>query len=526
MKAKKILCFLLPLALVAGLGLAACSTLEPDEPDTPVVTPDDPDDPDNPDDKDEPVNPIVEENGYIDRYPGCDFKHNKFGIDYVYDKSIIPELHISVSTSEWNALLSAFDQDKHTTKQIHCDVKYVKNGEVTEISDAGLRLKGNTYSRVRPVSKDWWNSGQFQHFHFNINFRKWNKDDAHTVNGCRKIFCKWFKDDPAYVREIMAYDTMQKAGVWTASFNQYGCIYIKVGEGQEVFMGVYDLIEPIDEEYLKTRKEFFGTSHGFLWKGRNGASFKSINDDFGADLDDGVEHRYELKTKTDSLDIAKKQIFDFIEKYNNLTGDAFHKWVDEHVDVHFLLRTYASFIAVGFWDDYWNDNNNMFFYFNSDDPKDYVFYLIPYDLDNTFGILNTGVGAKINPSTQDPLNWGLSSNPLIVKLLEFDDYREIYKQECLRMVDSSTGILDYNTAIMYIKEQWDSIKELVHKTGTTQDITIYKNASDTYHSLSWSQVPSDHMPAWCGSDTYHLTTGSLSTNFFMAKAASIKKYCE
>ena len=51
------------------------------------------------------------------------------------------------------------------------------------------------------------------------------------------------------------------------------------------------------------------------------------------------------------------------------------------MDVPLLLKTYAVNVAVGMWDDYWNNSNNYYFYFN---PKG-QFFFIPYDYDNTLG---------------------------------------------------------------------------------------------------------------------------------------------
>ena len=127
------------------------------------------------------------------------------GLAYVFDGSCIPEVHISVTPDQWNALLKAYDADSNTSTYISCDVLYDKNGEQTLIKDCGLRLKGNT-SRRRPEGY----SGQmheagntdWHHCHFQLNFTKNFKDTDHELHGVKKLYLKWFKDDPAYVREL------------------------------------------------------------------------------------------------------------------------------------------------------------------------------------------------------------------------------------------------------------------------------------------------------------------------------------
>ena len=441
-----------------------------------------------------------------DPYPLFDME--KYGVSYVYDRSALPELHISVTGEQWNELLAAYDHFNGTIKQIKAHATYIKGGDVLEIPDAGLRLKGNVYSRRRPM--DEW--GNLHHCHYQINFRKWVKDDAHTVHGARKIYLKWFKDDPSYAREILAYDTFKAAKIWTASYNTYCRMYLQIEGKEEKYLGIYNMIEHLDEEYLKTRKALFGDAKGNLWKCRGGANFRSTSGNFGPDRNiDGQEFTYELKTNADTdedYNAAKEQIFDFINNYNKLNGQAFHKWVSEHMDVPLFLRTYAAFVGIGFWDDYWNNNNNYYVYFNSTDKQNYKFYFIPYDCDNTFGIgSNDCPPAGKDPAGTDPFNWGNPKNPLVVKLLDFEDFREIYRKELLRVVDPENGILDFEHASKRVKDLQAMIEGL-----TANDTGEDQNMSDNV--CSWSPTK------------YKLMSGDEKTNFFKAKASSIQQYCK
>lgn len=442
-----------------------------------------------------------------DPYALCDLE--KYGIDYVYDRSVLPELHLKVTEEQWNELLAAFDHFNGTIKQIKADATYIKGDEVTQIPEIGLRLKGNTYSRRRPMD----NGGHLHHCHYQVNFRKWVKDDEHTLHGARKIYLKWFKDDPTYVREILAYDTFMAAKIWTASFNTYCMLYLQREGHSEKYLGIYNMIEHLDEEFLKTRKALFGNAKGNLWKCRSGASFRSTSGSFGPDRNiDGVEYTYELKTNQDTdedYNAAKDQIDDFITKYNKLQGDEFHDWVSTHMDVPLFLRTYAAFVAVGFWDDYWNNNNNLYVYFNSTDKEDYTFYIIPYDCDNTFGIGDVNSKpAGANPAGTDPYNWGKSDNPLVVKLLKYEDFREIYTAELLRTVNEANGIADYTHEIQRVRD--------------LQAMIAGKTANDTGED----QSVSDNVPDWSSAGKYKLLSGSVGTNFFLTKEASIQKYCK
>ena len=114
---------------------------------------------------------------------------NDPGITYVWDESVIPEITIHMTKDEWNKLLKRYDEFDHNVDYFHADFTYKKGDEVHFIEDGGVRLRGNT-SRRRPegnrgqdhnsVNPDW------HHCHFGINFRKYHKDNDHTINGSAK----------------------------------------------------------------------------------------------------------------------------------------------------------------------------------------------------------------------------------------------------------------------------------------------------------------------------------------------------
>lgn len=131
---------------------------------------------------------------------------------YVFDLTHVPEVHMTISLDEWNRLLSEYDKDSNTKEYFHCDVKINLKGEEYSVIDAGVRLKGNT-SRRRPENgngKHVKDKADWQHCHFQFNFRKYNKDEQHTIRGVRKMYLKWFKDDAAYCREIYCYDLFRR----------------------------------------------------------------------------------------------------------------------------------------------------------------------------------------------------------------------------------------------------------------------------------------------------------------------------
>ena len=442
---------------------------------------------------------------------GGEAVEQKDGTAYVYDLEALPEIHLSFSLSEWNSLLSKYDRNPNTDDQVKCDVRFIKGEDEFNIKEAGIRLKGNT-SRRRPEGS----SGQmhkkdqtdWHHCHFQLNLRKFIKDDEHKIKGIKKIALKWFKDDPMYVRELYCYDLFRRAGVWTASYSSYCRLFIHVeGDSKEAYYGVYDMIEPVDDDFLKERRDKFSSTKGNLWKCRYGATLNDTGADIGADLDDGVEHTYELKTNTESLDEAKAQLQDFMTNLRSKSGDDFKTWISSHCDVPLLLKTYAVNVACGMWDDYWNNCNNYYIYFDSTEKSSYKFYLLPYDYDNTLGT-STQCGVQIDAGRQDPLNWGDSQkNPLIYKILQINKFRELYKQELLALCSASRRLFYYDASMERIRNWHKLIAEHIDN-DTGEDCRI-----------------EDKPASWGNHSEYRLLELG-GNNYFQVKTSSINKYCK
>ena len=434
-------------------------------------------------------------------------------LDWVFDMSVLPEIRIEVTEEQWNDLLMEYDRDSHTVEYIHCDVEFKSKGENHTFVDAGLRLRGNT-SRRRPEGnggeKHKRNNADWHHCHFMLNLRKYQKDDAHELHNVRKMYLKWHKDDRAYCRELYCYDLFRRFDVWTAPYSSYCRLWIHVeGDSKPAYYGVYELIEAIDDKFIKKRKDMFGDHKHNLWKCSYASSpanlnYKDIrNASMHFDDDSGATYTYELKTNIENYNAAREQLIEFSRNLTQLNGDEFKVWIERVCDVELLLRTYAVNVIVGMWDDYWNNSNNYYIYFNSSDKNDYKFFFIPFDYDNTLGTsANCGV---INDSGRhDPLNWGDTNNqPLIGKILQFDEYRKIYVDALNELCDPAQDLFYYTHSIARIKG-WHSMISPYVVNDTEEDCEI-----------------KDRPAGWSNYYDYRLLDANSSMNFFKVKAASI-----
>ena len=73
----------------------------------------------------------------------------------------------------------------------------------------------------------------------------------------------------------------------------------------------------------------------------------------------------------------------FINILNNTPSGLLADSLESVIEVPGVLQYFAMNILVGEWDDYWSLMNNYYLYH---EPTKDIFYLIPYDYDNTYGI--------------------------------------------------------------------------------------------------------------------------------------------
>lgn len=437
----------------------------------------------------------------------------KTNVDWVWDMQQLPEIHIYVTVDEWNRLLALYDSNNKTKQYIVADMDFAMNGEHFSVDEVGLRLKGNT-SRRRP--EGWQgqqhksNNTDWHHVHFGINMHKWVDDKEHDVHGVHKLHLKWFKDDPAYVRELFCYNLFRDYGVWTASRSNYCRLWLHVSsDSKETYLGVYEMIEPVDKNYLKQRdsEDMYGTHEGNLWKCKYVGGPASLTDPYSKDYapDDNVNddsHTYTLQTNTSRFDAAKAQFIDFQLKLAGKSDASFKTWIAQVCDVDLLMRTLAVNVAVGMWDDYWNNYNNYYLYFTTEHLTDYKVYMIPYDYDNTLGT-SADCGVQHDSGRHDPLNWGHDSNLFISRILAIPEYKALYVKYLKELVDDASNMMHYNDASARIRAWQQRVIPYV-SNDTGEDMTI-----------------EDRTASWSNHGEYRLLEDSSNNNFFRVKAATI-----
>ena len=434
---------------------------------------------------------------------------SKRNLTYLFDVNTLPEITITVTEKDWNTYLSNFDQWPNNSLYVPAAFTFRKGDDTFQRDSVGLRPRGNT-SRRRPegstgeVHRD---GAQWHHAHFGVCFTEYTTGERFF--GCDRLILKWHKDDAAYCREVYCYDLFHRFGVWSAPYASYCRLSVYIQDDTKpIYMGVYVMIENPRKGWLNDRMKsgYIPDKEGNMWKASWGADLSNadvsrmgLSDDYGE-----VNPVYDLKTNKPNLSAAQQELADFINGMTPLKSGSteLQQWLEQHIDIDLFLRAYAVNVMVGMWDDYWINQNNYFFYFDSN----HKFYFIPFDYDNTLGTSGCG----INPGTQDMLHWGSLEGDRILmrKVMSITEYKERYKQYISELA-SSDDLFATSGSKARIR-QWQSMIRPYVSNDTGEDMTIQDIPA------SWGQHPN-----------YRLLSGgvgdgqSSESNFFDTKINSI-----
>lgn len=444
-------------------------------------------------------------------------------LNYIFGTDSVAQITLTISRAEWDKLCANYDKNSKNEDCVHADFEMKKGNNTWQISDIGMRLRGNT-SRRRPQVDD-----KYYQAHFKLKFEEWCDDsgEERKLAGCMKgLNLKRFKEDPAYVREVFGYNYFRRNGIWTAPRAGYAHLFINIEEGgtaKKLDYGVYAMIEEINKQFLKERSEItpeigtkFSDNKGDLWKccwqSSNGSSMATDYDgyrSFGVEeifLDESksLRYDYDLKTNKDELVRARSSFIDFIEELNKLVSeDEIKKFYESKMDVDLFLKTYACNVLLGMDDDYWRNHNNYYFYFDKNGKA----YFIPYDYDNILG-----TNCFSDTATRNPLDWGEGAYeaPLIEKLLSVPEFKQKYVDYLLELSAENVFVTENQAEIT-------RLQNLVTRLISSDDIEY----EDTFKEIK------DDVAYWCSnSGKYKLLAGNETSNYFEAKAKSIKEYTE
>lgn len=313
--------------------------------------------------------------------------------DRLFQEAEVTEIHVTLTEADKDFLLD--NANRNSEEYVTADVRFtnskLQNARVTNV---GIRLRGNT------------SRGHLKRS-FKIDFQEFGGE---RFLGHKKINLKPNVNDPSLVRELLTMHLYRQMSVPAARITPAALFF------NEEYMGVYLMVEQIDDEFIDRR---FGHEDGFLYKCRFGATLEN----------DGQilrESLYESKMNEESD--HRQELSHFIETLNSASVDDLQEEIRQVFHVDRYIRQLAVEAITGHWDGYSYLNNNFYLFYDERSGK---FEFIPYDTDNTWGI--DWIGGDW--ATRDLKYFRRSGHPrpLTVKILNVPDWRIRY-YACLNKV--------------------------------------------------------------------------------------------
>jgi len=289
--------------------------------------------------------------------------------------------------------------------RMHIDFQYVP---------ASLEFEGRTYEKIALRFKgnsSYRSSSRSLKRPFKIDFNKYVR--GQKFYGLTKLVLNNNTFDASQLREALAYEIFRDVGV-AAPRTAFSKVYLTVpGEFNREFLGLYTLVESVDERFLKDR---FGAKDVLLLKPtlRQGLAY------FGESWD-GYKGPYAPKVEVKDADATWFMAFaKLVDQSDEAT---FREQIAKYLDVDQFLGFLAVQTATANLDSVLSMGHNYYLYRNSATGK---LNWIPWDLNEAFGRFRM-VGSEeqqINLSIDHPY---VGENRLIQRLLAIPEYRTNYR---------------------------------------------------------------------------------------------------
>ncbi|QUH19734.1 CotH kinase family protein [Alkaliphilus sp. B6464] len=307
----------------------------------------------------------------------------------LFKKDEVAEISIKMKQEDWDWIIeNALDEEYRSA-----DITI--NGET--FYNVGIRPKGN--SSLRSVAQD----DTTDRFSFKIKFDKYVK--GQTYYGLDKFVINNMISDTTYMKEYLAYDLFEKMDIVTP-LNSFTNININ-GEP----WGLYLAVEATEESFLSRN---FGNDYGSLYKPEDTGSSLKLADENHSSYQ-GIKDNAQIKITDKDFD----KVVEMIKNLNSGTD------LEKYLDVDEVLRYFAVNNLLVNLDSYvGNFNHNYLLY-----EKDGVFSILPWDLNMAFGGFQVRNGQQaVDFSINTPYSGNGENYPLISKLLEVPEYKEIYNK--------------------------------------------------------------------------------------------------
>lgn len=420
-------------------------------------------------------------------------------VNKVFDKNSITQININIDQTDWDTLLENATKEEY----VNCDITI--NGET--FSTVGIRAKGN--SSLNMVASD----PTTDRYSFKINFDKYVK--GQSLYGLDKLALNNILGDATYMKEYLSYDMFAEMGVATPAF-AFTSITVN---GQP--WGLYLAVEVIEESFLE---RYYGSTNGNLYKpesmemGARGAGDMEPNleqsrgmrgpggmgGSGGTNLvytDDNLSN-YENIFNNAVLKSTKEsdyqKVIDMIRNLNQGTD------LEKYIDVDQVLRYFAVNTFLVNLDSYAGSMKHNYYLYEENGQ----FQILPWDFNLSFGTFQVqSAQSAINFPIDNPVTDTMENSPLISKLLEVDEYKELYHKHLNDLVLNYIKSDKYEATI----NRLDNLISDYVKNDTTAFYTYEEYNNSLLHLIQFGKDRAKSIMAQLAGQQPRATYGTLET---------------
>lgn len=311
----------------------------------------------------------------------------------IFAEKEISDIYIEINDADWQDIL-----DNPTAEEYHSATLTI-NGETYE--NVGFRTKG--FSSLTTVAQS-----DSDRYGFRVKMDKYV--DNQTLNGLDDFVLNASFADASYMREYLTYSAMSYLNGITPFVN-YTNLYIN-GE----LFGFYLSIEAYDDSFVERNTE---SNDVCLYKADSENCTLTANDDASG---------FALKYGNDeNLDNVKS----LIAILNETTTDNKEE-LEKILDINSVLKAIAVNTVLGNYDSYSGSKAHNYYLLYEDGKFSYV----GWDYNMSLGGFNEDNGSSVTVDIASPFyNVDSSNRPLMEKLLEIDEYYDIYLSYLNDLVD-------------------------------------------------------------------------------------------
>ncbi|MGD9676779.1 MAG: CotH kinase family protein [Vulcanibacillus sp.] len=344
-------------------------------------------------------------------------------VENYFDKNEVIDIYLTLSESDFENMM------QNPTKEEYKEATVIVDG--TQIDYVGLRVKGN--SSLNMVT-----SSDSERYSFKVDFDQYIM--GQSLDGLTKLNLNNSVSDPSYMREYLSYSLLEEMGIPTPAYC-YANVYVN-GE----LIGLYLAVEGIEESFIE---RYYQSSYGTLYKPEGQ----------GSDLvyiDDQIESYSGINLVTDLKNDDNKELLNMIKALN--AGEDLEKYLN----IDEILRYFAVNTVLVNMDSYQSNLKHNYYLYEEDG----VFSILPWDYNMSFAGFNMGMDTQNATSLyiDNPLSGtSLEQSPLLSKLLEVEEYRELYHQYISEFID---GPFSFETMSVEIERIANMIRPYLEKDPT------------------------------------------------------------